>query len=72
MNTRGRVTHICTSSAIVWSSCVCTHVCVHACVHACAYGTPKGLIQVLNERGIDTRRMKLDDMREEFASHSDF
>lgn len=34
-------------------------------------GTPKGLIQVLNERGIDTR-MKLDDMKEELASHSDF
>ena len=35
-------------------------------------GTPKGLDQVLRERGINTRKMKLDDMREELASHSDF
>ena len=35
-------------------------------------GIPKGLIQVLKERGIDTRKMKLDDMRKELASHSDF
>ena len=35
-------------------------------------GVPKGLIQVLKERGVDTRRMKLDDMRCELASHSDF
>ena len=35
-------------------------------------GIPKGLIQVLKERGIDTRKMKLDDMRKELASHPDF
>ena len=35
-------------------------------------GVPKGLIQVLKERGVDTRRMKLEDMRRELASHSDF
>ena len=35
-------------------------------------GLPKGLIQVLKERGIDTRKMKLDAMRKELASHTDF
>ena len=35
-------------------------------------GVPKGLIQVLKERGVDTRHMKLEDMRRELASHSDF
>ena len=35
-------------------------------------GTPKGLDQVLRERGINTRKMKLDDMREELTSYSDF
>ena len=34
-------------------------------------GVPKGLIQVLKERGIDTRNMKVD-MRKELASHSGF
>ena len=33
---------------------------------------PKGLILVLKERGIDTRNMKVDDMRKELACHSDF
>ena len=35
-------------------------------------GVPKGLMQVLKERGVDTRRMKLEDMRRELASYSDF
>ena len=35
-------------------------------------GVPKGLIQVLKERGIDTRNRKVDNMRKELASHSDF
>ena len=35
-------------------------------------GMPKGLIQVLKERGIDTKKMKLDDMKKELASHTDF
>ena len=35
-------------------------------------GTPRGLDQVPRERGINTRKMKLDDMREKLASHSDF
>ena len=35
-------------------------------------GTPKGLRQVLLERGINTRRMKLEDMQHEIASHPDF
>ena len=30
------------------------------------------LLQVLKERGVDTRGMKLDDMRKELASHEDF
>ena len=34
-------------------------------------GVPKGLLQVLKERGVDTR-MKLEDMRKELASHEDF
>ena len=32
----------------------------------------KGLIQVLLERGVYTRKMKLDDMRKDLVSHSDF
>ena len=35
-------------------------------------GIPKGLQQVLTERGIDTRGMKLEDMRKELASHDNF
>ena len=35
-------------------------------------GIPKGLLQVLKERGINTRGMKLEDMRKELASHKDF
>lgn len=35
-------------------------------------GIPKGLIQVLKEREISTRGMKLNNMRAELASHSDF
>ena len=35
-------------------------------------GVPKGLLQVLKERGVDTRGMKLEDMRKELASHEDF
>ena len=35
-------------------------------------GIPKGLQQVLKERGVDTRGMKLEDMRKELASHDDF
>ena len=34
-------------------------------------GIPKGLIQVLEERGVGTRKMKFDDMRKELVSHSD-
>ena len=35
-------------------------------------GTPKGTKRVLMERGIDTSGMKLEDMRNELASHLDF
>lgn len=35
-------------------------------------GIPKGLIQVLTERGKYHKDMKLDDMRAELASHTDF
>ena len=35
-------------------------------------GTPKGLYQVLRERGVDIRRMKLEDLRAEMDSHTDF
>ena len=35
-------------------------------------GIPKGLVQVLKERGISTEGTKLDDMRKELASHADF
>ena len=35
-------------------------------------GTPKGAKRVLEERGINTRGMKLDDMREELSRHADF
>ena len=35
-------------------------------------GVPKGLLQVLKERGVDTRGMKLEDMCKELASHEDF
>ena len=35
-------------------------------------GVSKGLLQVLKERGVDTRGMKLEDMRKELASHEDF
>ena len=35
-------------------------------------GVPKGLLQVLKERGVDTQGMKLEDMRKELASHEDF
>ena len=35
-------------------------------------GIPKGLIQVLKERGINTKEMKLDDMGKKLASHPDF
>ena len=35
-------------------------------------GVPKGLLQVLKERGVDTTGMKLEDMRREIASHHDF
>ena len=37
-----------------------------------ADGTPKGLKQVLIERGINVTKMKLDDMRALIATHSDF
>ena len=35
-------------------------------------GVPKGLLQVLKERGVDTRGMKVEDMRKELASHEDY
>ena len=35
-------------------------------------GVPKGLLQVLKERGVDTRGMKVEDMHQELASHWDF
>ena len=35
-------------------------------------GTPKGMKTILIERRIDVRGMKLEDMRKELASHSDF
>lgn len=35
-------------------------------------GTPKGLKNVLIERGIDVRGMKLEDMRNEISTHPDF
>lgn len=35
-------------------------------------GIPKGIVQVLKERGVSTKGMKLDDMRKELASHTDF
>lgn len=35
-------------------------------------GTPKGMSQVLTERGVDTRRMKADDLRRVFGEMSDF
>ena len=35
-------------------------------------GAPKGLLQVLKERGIDTHGMKLEDMRRELARREDF
>ena len=35
-------------------------------------GIPKGLIQVLKERGCYRKKMKLEDMRKEISTHSDF
>ena len=35
-------------------------------------GIPKGLIQVLTERGKYHKKLKLDDMRKELSSHNDF
>lgn len=35
-------------------------------------GIPKGLIQILTESGKYHKKMKLDDMRKELSSHSDF
>ena len=35
-------------------------------------GTPKGLKCILIERGVNVRGMKLEDMRQEIASHPDF
>ena len=35
-------------------------------------GTPKGLKNILTERGINVRKMKLDDMKKEIATHPDF
>lgn len=35
-------------------------------------GTPKGMRQVLTERGVDTRRMKADDLRRVLGEMSDF
>ena len=35
-------------------------------------GVPKGLLQVLKERGVDTRGMNVSDMQRELASHEDF
>ena len=34
-------------------------------------GLPKGLIQVLTERGKYHKKLKLDDMRKELSSHND-
>ena len=34
--------------------------------------TPKGVKKILMERGVDVRKMKLDDMRKEIATHPDF
>ena len=35
-------------------------------------GIPKGLIQVLKERGKYDKKMKLEDMRKEISTHPDF
>ena len=35
-------------------------------------GVPKGSIQVLKERGCYRKKMKLEDMRKEISTHSDF
>ena len=35
-------------------------------------GIPNGIVQVLKERGVSTKGMKLDDMRKELTSHTDF
>ena len=35
-------------------------------------GVPKGLLQVLKERGVNTYGMKLEDMRKELANYGDF
>ena len=37
-----------------------------------AHGIPKGMRLVLEERGINTRNMKADDMRDILSSHPDF
>ena len=37
-----------------------------------ADGTPKGMAQVLRERGVNITKMKADDMREELGKHHDF
>ena len=37
-----------------------------------ALGIPKGLRRVLEERGIDTREMNADKMREVLSSHPDY
>ena len=37
-----------------------------------ALGVPKGLRHVLEERGVDTRSMKVDDMRAALGNHPDF
>jgi len=37
-----------------------------------ACGIPKGMRLVLEERGINTRNMKADDMRDILSSHPDF
>lgn len=37
-----------------------------------ALGVPKGLHVVLEERGVDTRHMKADEMKSVLASHADF
>jgi len=34
-------------------------------------GTPKGMKAVLEERGVDTRKMKAPDMREKLKSYPD-
>ena len=36
------------------------------------YGTPKGLYQVLRERGVDIRQMKLEDLQAEMDLQADF